>query len=331
MIGITRSRIGLTLLVLLVAAPDTRGQGRRLEEDVRESLASLPIYRSRDDASSHLRSIGSSTLSNLLLRWEEEFKEDHSGFSLDVRPTGSSTAPAALTSGAAELAPMSRRMSQPEIDAFVDRHGHPPLEVVVVVDAIAVYVNRDNPVDGLSLTDLDAIFSTTRRRGGDRVSTWGDLGITGALANERIRLFGHGETAGARDIFKELVMEGGEWRSSVRIEPGSSSLVNAIGAYPGAIGYASQFFRTRRIRAVPIGTDDRYIELNYASCIDGSYPLTRALYIYVNKPRDAPLPATIREFLIFICSRRGQEIAALGGNYPIDAGMAQRQLRLINE
>lgn len=284
----------------------------------------LPDYRKAIAVSGKIDAIGSSTISNLLARWSEGFKAVHPNFDVSITGGGSSTAPPALLQGTCTLAPMSRPMKPSEIDDFEKKFGRKPLEIKVAMDALAVYVNRKNPVTRITLQQLDSIFSSTRKRGGNAINIWGQLDATSPLASRAISLYGYRNTgAGAYTIFSEIALNGGEFRADVNVEPVSSSIVQAVGADEAGIAYASRFFQTRRTRPLAISAHgENYYEPTSQNALSGKYPLARFLYIYVNKTPEGIEPKTA-EFLRFILSKQGQLLVAKDGNFPINAALAK--------
>jgi phosphate transport system substrate-binding protein len=308
-----------------VAQPD----GTRKPSPHRPSTA--PDYIRVHDAKGVIRSVGSSTVSGLINEWASAFTALHPGASVDVSGGGSSTAPPALLSGTCDIAPMSRPMNDSELARFKQTFGYEPLQIVVAVDALAVFVHKDNPVSALSLTQLDAMFSATRKRGGSPVDTWGDLGLTGEWAHRPVQLYGFGDLTGGYALFRDLVLDGGEYSAAMKAEPGSSAIVSAAGAYRGAVGFASQYFATARTRMVPIiGEDGKPHEPTEASCLDGSYPLARRLFIYINKKPDQPLPPNTAEFLRYALSRQGQTAAADAGMFAVPGELASQQIQALD-
>lgn len=288
----------------------------------------LPRYEAPDaELTGDINSVGSSTVGNLLTRWSEAFRAAHPDVDIALAGAGSGTAPPALISGAADLAPMSRPMRDVEIAAFREAFGYEPTSVTVAIDALAIFVNVDNPIESLSMQEIDAIFSADRKRGGEPIETWGDLGLKGEWAEEPIIVYGLRESTGGYALFNELVLQGGAFRSDLSVQPGSSAIVNGVGAFPHAIGYASQFFQTRSTRAVPIRDESGVLHAPDAkACEHGKYPLARELFIYVNKAPGKPLEPAVEAFLSFILSYEGQLIAAEDGNFPLSALLAAEQL-----
>lgn len=283
-------------------------------------------YR-RTEVSGVVRSIGSSTLSNLLNRWAQDFKLLHPQVQVEVLGGGSGIAMPALLEGKSDLAPMSRPMNRDEIAAFTQKFGYAPTRVTVALDAIAIYVHKDNPIERITLKQLDGIFSVTQRRGGADLRRWGQLGASGEWRDMPIVIKSPASTHGMHGLFRDLVLEGGEYRMDLRAEPVSTSIVQGVGAERGAIGFASYFYATRRTRTLPVAANEvgPFIAPTQADAASGRYPLTRFLAIYVNKKPGEPVAGAPRALLSFICSKQGQEVVARGGNYPLSAEVAGRE------
>ncbi|ATA24976.1 phosphate ABC transporter substrate-binding protein [Brenneria goodwinii] len=267
----------------------------------------------------NLSSAGSDTLANLMSRWAADFSRHHPGVNIQIQAAGSSSAPTALASGSVQLGPMSRAMKASEIDAFVQRYGYPPLAVPVAMDALAVMVNQDNPLPGLNLSQLDAIFSITRLCGDHQpVKNWRDLGLSGSWEKRSLVRYGRNSASGTYGFFKQRALCGGDFLPQVSELPGSASVVQAISASTEAIGYASVGFLTSGVRMVPLaaqGTD--YVYPSTKNIRDGLYPYTRYLYIYVNKDPHQPLEALTSAFLELALSDAGQALVGQDGYLPL--------------
>lgn len=291
--------------------------------------AQLPEYQRVSGVSGNLSTVGSDTLANLMTLWAETFRHFYPGTHIQIQASGSSTAPPSLAEGTASLGAMSRPMRDSEIQAFESRHGYRPTAIPVAIDALAVYVHKDNPLPGLTLPQLDAIFSSTRRCGLPRpVNRWGDLGLTGSWASRPIQLYGRNSVSGTYGYFKNVALCGGDFRNNVNEQPGSASVVQAISTSLNAIGYSGIGYRTSSVRAVPLarGPGLPYIEATAEEAAKGDFPLTRFLYIYVNKRPNQPLPPLEREFLSLVLSRQGQQVVLRDGYIPLPAEMVA-QLR----
>ena len=284
----------------------------------------LPAYAVASGVSGNLNSVGSDTLNNLMTFWGEGFKAQYPNVKIQVEGKGSGTAPVALTSGAAQVGPMSREMKSTEINAFAAKFGHKPTRIAVAIDALAVFVHKDNPIKGLSLSQVDAVFASTRKRGGQEVVTWGDLGQKGALAGKTVSAFGRNSASGTYGFFKEVVLKNGDYKDTIKEQPGSSSVVQGVAADVGAVGYSGIGYATSGVRAVPLSVDEsgNYVEPNYANALSGSYPLSRYLYVYVNKAPSRPMDKLTSEFITFVLSKQGQEIVIKDGYFPLPADVA---------
>jgi phosphate transport system substrate-binding protein len=278
----------------------------------------LEYYTPVSGVSGNLNSIGSDTLNNLLTYWAESFKAMYPNVNIQVEGKGSSTAPPALIEGTAQLGPMSRPMKDEEKDKFEKKYGYKPMEIRVAVDALAVYVHKDNPIQGLTIKQVDGIFSSTRKRGGPNVGKWGDVGLTGEWANKPISLYGRNSASGTYGFFKDIALLKGDYKATVKEQPGSSAVVQGVGSDLSGAGYSGIGYKTSEVRALPVAGDDGVMyEPNYENCVKGRYPIGRFLYIYVNKKPGQPLDPLIQEFIRFVLSKQGQEIVIKDGFYPL--------------
>ena len=144
--------------------------------------AGVPAYQKASGVSGNINSVGSDTMNNMMALWAEAFRKMYPNVKIQIEGKGSSTAPPALIAGTSQFGPMSRAMRATEIDQFEAKYGYKPTQLRTSYDALAVYVNKDNPLEKLTLAQVDAAFSKTRRRGGKNAATWGDLGLTGDWA-----------------------------------------------------------------------------------------------------------------------------------------------------
>jgi phosphate transport system substrate-binding protein len=281
--------------------------------------ATIPAYKRTSGISGNLNSIGSDTLNNLMTYWAEGFKKAYPNVNIQIEGKGSSTAPPALTEGTAQLGPMSREMSGAEKDKFEAKYGYKPTAVRVALDGLAVYVNKDNPIEKLTLKQVDAIFSSTRKRGAKDAQTWGDVGLMGEWAKKPISLFGRNSASGTYGYFKEHALAKGDFRSSVKEQPGSSSVVQGVAEDKYAIGYSGVGYTTSGVKTVKLAEADGgecYGE-SYDNVLSRKYPLSRYLYVYVNRAPGKPLDPLVKEFFAFVLSREGQEIVVKDGFFPL--------------
>ncbi len=286
----------------------------------------LPDYKPESGISGKLTSIGSDTLNNLMTYWGEDFKKIYPNVSIEIEGKGSSTAPPALISGTAQLGPMSRKMKAEEIDAFEKKYGYKPRLIGVAIDALAVYVNKDNPIKSLTLQQVDAIFSATRKRGGQNISTWGQLGLTGEWANKPLSLYGRNSASGTYGFFKELALQNGDYKGSVKEQPGSASVVQGVEKELGGVGYSGIGYKTSGVRAVPISDKTGPVEATQQNAESFKYPISRYLYVYINAdPAKGPDPL-VKEFIRFVLSKQGQQATAKDGYFPLPAKKADEFL-----
>jgi phosphate transport system substrate-binding protein len=289
--------------------------------------AALPDYRRGGAVSGKINSVGSSTLTQLINRWADELRRIHPGLEFEVTGGGSGSAPPALLEGRADIAPMSRPMNAAEIATFRGKFGAEPTRITVGLDALAVFVNKNNPLKQISLQQLDALFSLTRKRGGTEIKTWGQLGLTGQWADQPIRIYGPQSTQGMHSLFRADVLQGGEYRYDMRTEPVASGIAQSVGADDYAIGFASHVFTSARARALAVSAEPggTPVQPTQLTAADGSYPLARGLYIYVLRKPGTPLSPALATFIQYVCSRQGQEGAAELGMYPLTVELAQKE------
>ncbi|MDP3921198.1 MAG: phosphate ABC transporter substrate-binding protein [Candidatus Omnitrophota bacterium] len=288
----------------------------------------LKAYEATSGVSGNLNSIGSDTLNNLMTYWAEAYKAVYPNVNIQIEGKGSSTAPPALIEGTSQLGPMSRAMKSAELDAFETKYGYKPVPIRVAIDALAVFVHKDNPVQGLTLQQVDSIFSNTYKRGGAPIMNWGELGLTGRWATTPVSLYGRNSASGTYAFFKEEALKKGDYIVSVKEQPGSSSVVQGIASDLGAVGYSGIGYKTSGVRALSLAADDGVMyEPNMENCLSGKYPLARFLYVYVNKKPNEPLDNLTLEFLKLVLSRKGQEIVIKDGYFPLPAFAIEQELK----
>lgn len=289
----------------------------------------LPEYQKTSGVSGNLSSVGSDTLANLMTLWAESFKKVYPNVNVQIQAAGSSTAPPGLTEGTSNLGPMSRLMKDKEIEAFEKRHLYKPTPVAVAIDALAVFVHKDNPLEGLYIDQVDAIFSSTRTCGApEPIERWGQLGLEGAWVNREIQLYGRNSVSGTYGYFKDNALCKGDFLNNVNEQPGSASVVQSVSSSLNGIGYSGIGYTTSSVRAVPLSRGDGkpFVEATKEMAIAGSYPLARFLYVYVNKEPGKPLPPLTLEFFKQVLSKQGQEVVVKDGYIPLPAAVAAREL-----
>jgi len=304
----------------------TAAQAEKVQVD-----AKLPSYKATSGVSGNLSSIGSDTLNNLMTYWAEGFKKKYPNVNIQIEGKGSSTAPPALIAGTAQLAPMSREMKGKEIEDFEKKYGYKPTKIGVALDSLAVFVNKDNPIKSLSLDEVDAIFSKNQKRGLADITTWGQVGVTGPLAAKPISLFGRNSASGTYGYFKEHALNKGDYKNTVKEQPGSASVVEGVAKDVSAIGYSGIGYATSGVRALALSDKKGgpVYEANYANVLSGKYPLSRMLYIYVAKKPGQPLPKVVEEFLKYALSKEGQQVVVKDGYDPLPAAAAANQLKAL--
>ncbi|CAI8154489.1 MAG: Phosphate-binding protein PstS [Pseudidiomarina mangrovi] len=306
----------------LVAVLSVSANAQKVTDD-------LPVYEKVSGLSGNLSSVGSDTLANMMTFWAEEFKRLYPNVNMQIQAAGSSTAPPALTEGTSNFGPMSRAMKSKEIEAFEKRHGYKPTEVRVAIDALAVFAHKDNPIEGMTIAQVDAIFSSTRLCGAtEEVSRWGDLGLTGSWENRDLQLYGRNSVSGTYGYFKEVALCDGDFRNNVNEQPGSASVVQSVSTSLNAIGYSGIGYMTSGVKTVPLALEEggEFVDATTENALAGKYPLSRFLYIYVNKHPNKPLDPATAEFIKFMLSKTGQEIVDKDGYIPVPRIVVEQEL-----
>jgi phosphate transport system substrate-binding protein len=311
-------------LILAVAVPLAGAQTLKVDRN-------LKSYKKGGFISGNLNSIGSDTLNNLMTLWSESFRKIYPNVVVQIEGKGSSTAPPALIEGTAQLGPMSRRMKSKEVVAFEKRFGFKPTPVGVALDSLVVYVNKDNPIKKLSLQEVDAIFSKNRRGGLPRaIARWGQAGLSGSWANLPISLYGRNSASGTYGYFKSKALFKGDYKDTVKEQPGSASVVLGVTEDRAGIGYSGIGYRTSGVKVIALSKKKggKAYQPTYDNVLSGKYPLGRMLYIYVAKYPNKPLSPLLAEFLTFVLSRAGQQIVVKDGYLPLPARVSAQQLAI---
>jgi phosphate transport system substrate-binding protein len=326
----TRLKAGTLILWLAVAI--AVGEMAMAQDGVKLDPG-LDSYKAVSGVSGNLSSVGSDTLNNLMTLWAESFSKFYPNIKIQIEGKGSSTAPPALIAGTAQLGPMSRPMRGTEIDQFEKKFGYKPTPVRTAVDALAVFVNKDNPIKCLTMEQVDAIYSKSRRFGyKEDVKRWGQLGLTGDWADRPISLYGRNSASGTYGFFKEHALKNGDYKDEVKEQPGSASVVQGVTVDRYGIGYSGIGYATAGVRAVPIAEKEgaACVEATADNAYAGTYPLARFLYVYINKPPGKALDPLTQEFVKFIVSKEGQEVVVKDGYFPIPASIAKEELAKLN-
>lgn len=300
-----------------------------MADEVAQLDPTVKGYVKVSGVSGNLNSIGSDTLNNLMTLWAEGFRKQYPGVKIQIEGKGSSTAPPALIEGTAQIGPMSRPMKATEIDSFERRYKYKPAAFPVAIDALAVYVHRDNPIPGMTMAQVDAIFSKSRRWGArENIDRWGQVGVTGDLAGSPISIYGRNSASGTYGFFKEHALKNGDYKDEVKEQPGSASVVQGVTEDPSGIGYSGIGYLTSGIRALPLAEKEggAFAAPTQENAMNGSYPLWRHLLVYVNKAPNKPLDPLVREFIKFIYSKEGQSIVIKDGFFPLPQTLMEKEL-----
>ena len=316
-----KSMMKMVAIATLCATPLTVTASDLLDKD-------LPIYTKASGVSGNLSSVGSDTLANLMTLWTESFKRHYPNVNIQIQAAGSSTAPPGLTEGTSNMGPMSRKMKDKEVAAFEKRYGYKPTAIAVAIDALAVFVHKDNPIEGMSIKQLDGVFSSTRKCGGEQdIIKWSDAGLSGDIGTKNIQIFGRNSVSGTYGYFKNKALCKGDFRNSVNEQPGSASVVQSVSTSVNGIGYSGIGYITSSVRALPLTKKDdgKFIAASSANAVNGTYPLARFLYVYVNKKPGHALPPMEREFFKMVMSKSGQEVVVKDGYIPLPAKVVEKQ------
>jgi phosphate transport system substrate-binding protein len=312
-------RIATSLAIVALAVP-ALAQQVQIESGV-------PAYQKTSGVSGNINSVGSDTMNNMMALWAETFRKMYPNVKIQIEGKGSSTAPPALIAGTSQFGPMSRAMRATEIDQFEAKYGYKPTQVRTSYDALAVYVNKDNPLEKLTLAQVDAAFSKTRRRGGKNAATWGDLGLTGDWASRPISLYGRNSASGTYGFFKEHTLKNGDYRDTVKEQPGSASVVQGVTEDRFGMGYSGIGYKTSGVKVLALAEADAFSSGSYDDVKSGKYPLSRYLYIYVNRAPGKPLDPLVKEYLKLILSKEGQEVVVKDGYLPMPASIVTEELK----
>lgn len=309
--------IGVLILMQFVAA---------------QAHSSSLVYTKAPGVAGQISSVGSDTLANLLAFWSQEYQQLYPHVQFQIQASGSSTAPPAITEGTANIGPMSRELKPAELQYFVSKHGYKPLMIKVAIDAIALFVAKDNPLQALTLQQVDAIFSVTRYcQAPLAIDSWQQLAVDLRQSDHAIKLYGRNSVSGTYGHFKRMALCSGDFRATVKELPGSASVVQAVASIPGSMGYGAFGHLNANVKALAIGTSQQsLVSVNDQTIASGQYPLTRYLYFLVNKAPNQPLPKQVFEFIRFVLSAQGQELVRKDGYVAVPDKMVERQLRQLS-
>jgi phosphate transport system substrate-binding protein len=317
-----RRVLGVLFVTLALGAGLVRAQAVKVD-------AAVPSYQKTSGVSGNINSVGSDTMNNMMALWAETFRRAYPNIKIQIEGKGSSTAPPALIAGTSQFGPMSRAMKATEIDQFEAKYGYKPTQIRTSYDALAVWVNKDNPLQKLTLAQIDSVFSKTRRRGSKPANVWGDLGLTGEWTRKPLSVYGRNSASGTYGFFKEHVLQNGDYKDQVKEQPGSASVVQGVTEDRFGIGYSGVGYRTSGVRPLELAEKPAgpFYDGSYDNVTSGRYPLSRFLYIYVNKAPGKPLDPLVREFLKLVLSKEGQEVVVKDGYLPLSAALVAEELK----
>jgi phosphate transport system substrate-binding protein len=314
------------LALLAVAAPLAPRQD---EEKLKEFIKDLPSYSKVDGVSGNLNSMGSDTMNNMMTQWAEGFRRIYPNVNIGIEGKGSNTAPTALQEGTAQLGPMSREAKSSEQDKFEGAHGYKMTQLRPALDALAVYVNKDNPLNEITLEQVDAIYSKGRKKGyKEDLQTWGQLGLAGDWANRPISTYGRNSASGTYGFFKEVALGNGDYKDTVKEQPGSAAVVVSVTDDRYGIGYSGIGYSTSGVKKLRIAEKKGkpYIAAEAENVYNDTYPLRRFLFVYINKPPGKPLSPLLKEFCTYMMSKEGQEVVIKDGYFPVPPAVAAKEV-----
>ena len=323
-----RAALRITLLALFAAMVGTPSFAAEETIELDSHLASY--VKNHGPLAGTLKALGSESFNHLMTLWAEAFRRRHAETWVRMDPRGSEKAPQALIDGTTQIGVMSHSMKAPDMRAFERRHGHAPIDFTVAIGALAIYVNKDNPAPGLTLPQLDAMFSTTRRVGHPQnIERWAQVGVNGSVGPQPIALYGRDEACGLTELFRDDVLQEGAFKKEMHVEAGAASVVQAVTEDLWGIGYSTIGYLTNNVRIVPIAVQEGlpFLTPNQQNTMDGSYPLYNQLHLYVNRAPNEPWDPLLAEFLRFVLSREGQRLVIKAGFYPITGAMAEAELK----
>jgi len=290
---------------------------------------SLHPYRAEEQLSGKLTLTGSYTMSQVASVWAEGFRQFHPDVQIEVQVKGAVESVNAVNAGDAQIGLLSRTILQSEAASFQQKHGHPPVVLTPMYESIAIFVHKDNPVKGLTIKELDAIFSFTLKRGAAKpAATWADVGVTGPLASQPIAACGRRQATGVQVFFQEVVLGGGEFRPDMKEILDNVEMLKSIADNPNAIGFAGATYRDAGTRMVPLSVQagQPFVALESVEATRGQYPLIRPLQLVIDQKPGEPLPELQGEFIKYVFSRFGQEDVVRSGMHPIGAHPADLAL-----
>lgn len=284
----------------------------------------LPLFKPLHPAqlSGSISMASSDTLPGLVHAWIRAFHKIYPHVLVAFGPPYEGSHGAMeLEKGAIDMAFVSRELKPADLVAFRASHGYLPLSVPVsggsyrqfgFLDAVGFFVNQHNPLDHLTLAQLDAVLSRSLLRGNPKATTWGDLGVTGAWASRPIHVYAIKPWNGFEEFVRQRVLDAGarrgHWRTDLHFDPTVFPIARRVAADPDGIGYAGLAFVDAPVKMLSIGSAGDAVAPTYANVASARYPLSRLVYVNVNQKPGTFVSPAMQEFLRFVLSRQGQQI-----------------------
>ena len=340
----TASTLGLVLSVCCVV------QAQNLETPAPRPNPPLPYSATVDSAipsyapvkglSGTLKGVESNTVTVLQQKWIDGFTRIYPNVKISVDIGGSGQGGPRLTNGSADFAFIAREMMGREETPFIDKFGYKPLAISVsggsfavkaFTDCIVFIVNKDNPLNEISYPQLDAIYSVTHNRGiKDPILTWGQLGLTGEWVDKPIHAWGVEIPNGYDNFVNMHVLANGQWREGIQSQHTVIPLSDKVAADKYAISYTGLAWNTNpdtKVLKLIVHPGDLAIEATFDHVASQKYPLSRTIYIFVNREPGKPLNPVLHEFIRYTLSREGQQAVVDDGIFtPLPAAMDAREM-----
>lgn len=275
---------------------------------------------------------GASDLGKLARHWLGAFRQDHAGDAVSLRPTRSFASKAAFEEMQNAVIYVGYRLPPQAVDDFARRYGYKPTAIRVALDTVAIFVHRENPIRGMTLAQIGAVFSgESRCRGAQHAATWGALGLAGEWQARPLQVFAIGPADDLHDYFRQQVLCGGGLGEFVRMHPNSAAVARAVSESLNAIGFGRSVSTISSMKALSLAVDTNmpFVAPSERPVVDGAYPLTRFLHIYVQKRPDRPLTGRQADFVRFVLSPGGQAILGRNGFIPVSRDVARMEQSLI--
>ena len=306
-----------------------REQGRSLPtpELLQPTLdPALPAYTPRKDIelSGHFKGAASDVLAALTKNWIAAFQKHYPNVSIDLPPPyAGSLGAVELAKGGLDFVMVSRELRPTDIAEFRKNFSYDPTSLPIsggtyrhfgFLDALGVFVHQDNSIGRLTFAQLDAIFSKTHHHGGAAITTWGQLGLGGEWADKPIHVWAVKPWNGFEEFVRQRVLsvgeKRGEWRDDLNFVETVFPISPAVAKDRYAIGYAGLAYVGDGVKLLSLSADGAaaFLPPGYEEVARATYPLSRLVYVNLNKAPDKPLPPVLEEFVRFIVSGEGQQV-----------------------